>query len=132
MGIGEARNSAGVPMKKTSGMTLIELLVLIAVIAILAALLLPALAGARLRAHRIVCLSRLRQLSQSVVMYWQDHSEAQVLAFREARGCPLWWWFQGASKTDLPDVRICQVAREPQSVSYNLRLRRVAGQKYWD
>ncbi len=101
-----------------SGFTLIELLVVIAVIAILAALLLPALTGAKLRAHRIVCLSNLRQLSQSAFMYWQDFGEGQVVAFRDATGYPLWWRYQGASKTGTPDIRICPVAKEPQPASY--------------
>src|SRR6266516_4104739 len=68
--------------ERLSSFTLIELLVVIAIIAVLAALLLPALSGARLRAHRIVCLSNLRQLTQSALMYWQDFGDGQPVAFR--------------------------------------------------
>src|SRR5262245_61966264 len=56
--------------------TLIELLVVVAVIAILAALLLPALAGAKERARRTSCKSSMRQLSLAVHMYGDDNDQA--------------------------------------------------------
>ncbi|MBW8865449.1 MAG: prepilin-type N-terminal cleavage/methylation domain-containing protein [Verrucomicrobia bacterium] len=59
--------------------TLIELLVVIAIIATLAALLLPALAGAKAQAYRINCVSNEKQLIVAWVIYSGDNNERLVL-----------------------------------------------------
>jgi len=59
-----------------AGFTLVEMLVVIAVIAILAALLLPSLTRARERANAITCLNNTRQLVMAVFLYVDDHEGA--------------------------------------------------------
>ena len=67
-------------MHRRKAFTLIELLVVIAIIAILAAILFPVFAQAREKARAISCMSNLKQMGTSSMMYTQDYDETLVPA----------------------------------------------------
>jgi general secretion pathway protein G len=62
-------------MSRRAAFTLIELLTVIGIIAILAAILFPVFAAARGKAREIVCVSNLRQIGLAIRMYAQDYDE---------------------------------------------------------
>jgi prepilin-type N-terminal cleavage/methylation domain-containing protein len=63
-------------LKATNGFSLIELLVVLAVMALLGALLLAALSRAKSKGQRTTCMSNLRQINLGVRMYSDDSNDA--------------------------------------------------------
>lgn len=74
-----ARQEAGIFFKPhrayPNGFTLLELMVVVAIIALLAAMLLPSLSAGKGQARRLECLSCLRQLNLALTMYADDFEE---------------------------------------------------------
>lgn len=65
-------------LRSGDGFTIVELLVVIAVIAILASLILPVLAKAKARGQAISCLNNLRQLNIAWLLYAHDNNDRLV------------------------------------------------------
>ena len=63
------------PPRRASAFTLIELLIVIAIIAVLISILLPALGSARDSGRLVMCQSNLRQLGLAMTMYADDNNE---------------------------------------------------------
>ena len=78
----------------------------IAIIAILAALLLPALSSAKQKGKQIQCVSNLRQMTTSYFMYQQDYGKA--VAYGDVS--TLWMKTLVLSHASVAAVRLCPMA----------------------
>jgi prepilin-type N-terminal cleavage/methylation domain-containing protein/prepilin-type processing-associated H-X9-DG protein len=102
----QAAGVVGERKASVNGFTLIELLVVIAIIAILAALLLPALAKAKLKAQGIGCMSNTKQLQICWHMYVNDNNDSVPLNHATSAASLVDSWVVGNPKTDLTTVNV--------------------------
>jgi len=101
--------------KKFTGFTLIELLVVISIIALLMAVLMPALARVRKQAQKVLCQTNLHQWG----LIWSMYTNAHDGSFHEGWRChqeETFW--EGAIRPyyqDNNDLRLCPLATQPMS-----------------
>lgn len=104
---------------KKKSFTLIELLVVITIIAILAAMLLPALKGARDKAKNAVCQNNLKQFGLAFNLYVQDWNRTPAVC-KKYSGAPFdyndgWMFKLYPAYVGNEGIFICPSAPQPMS-----------------
>ena len=84
------------------GFTLIDLLVVVAIISLLAAILFPVFARARENARRASCMSNLKQIGLGFMMYVQDYDERFPMAYYYSNPAD---WCNGGGQTQTDSTK---------------------------
>ena len=103
--------------------TLIELLVVIAIIAILAAILFPVFAQAKVAANKAVCLSNLKQIGTATLLYSNDADDMYPLGYGFDTPSGKWLWslpvaLEGVTQPDL----LCHFGHSLRPYGLNAKL----------
>jgi prepilin-type processing-associated H-X9-DG protein len=105
----------------SSGFTLVGLLVIVAVIAILAAMLLPALASAKKKAQRINCVNNLKQNGLAFRIWEGDNNDKYPMSVVQDSGTPerVAHYFQVMSnELSTPKILICPADTRNAAVNF--------------
>ena len=103
------------------GFSLIELLIVIAIITILAAMLLPALAKAKQKGQQTSCVNGLRQQSLAVFMYADDSNDIlPPVAYPDANGDEMTWPVILNPYLKSPGIHLCPTDKHSKQNSYGL------------
>jgi prepilin-type N-terminal cleavage/methylation domain-containing protein/prepilin-type processing-associated H-X9-DG protein len=118
-------------MRRTRAFTLIELLIVVAIIAILAAVLFPVFARARDAARRTACLAHEKQIVMASLMYCQDYDECLPVpsygfwkaccwgsirwrdtVYPYSKNAQVWWCPSDTVRPNsmAPDGRVCETS----------------------
>ncbi len=104
-------------MNKTRGFTLIELLVVISIIAMLLAILMPALGSVKERAKRVVCASNLKQMSIGFATYASSYDDKLPKSYFNGTNMP-WAAFLAYRINPNSTTDAAKVASGPYNLGY--------------
>ncbi len=119
----ETRNKKCVMKEK---FTLIELLIVIAIIAILAALLLPALQGAKDKAKQILCMSNQKQITLGCINYSTDWNDTMIASWTNSGGkIHHWPRFLSGNQSNSTEIGDDGPTYVPKSATYGCAANRI-------
>lgn len=111
------RNATPPLCQRSAAFTLVELLTVIAIIAILAALLLPGLKAMRSQGRSIVCMNKLRQIGLANQMYVADNN-GYIAGMTPSAGYASWgtynWMWRLAPYVGINPQNACKPCDDPK------------------